>query len=188
MSVKTLLTADDLWEMPEVPGKRLELVNGELVEMPGTGGVHGLLVGTVFSLLRAFVRERNLGAVFADGTSYVLRHDPALVRVPDVSFVARARIPADSIPVGFIPLAPDLVVEIVSPSQYEPEVMEKVQIYLEGGVKLIWVVYPRQRQIREFRPGASEVRLGLADVLDGRDLLPGFRLPLATLFRTSSPA
>ncbi len=182
MSVKQLLTAEDLWEMPEVPGKRFELVNGELVEMPGTGGVHGLLVGVVYSLLRTFVRERNLGVVFGDGTSYVLRHDPALVRIPDVSFVARDRIPADGIPVGFIPFAPDLAVEIVSPFDRPGEVQAKVGEYLAAGTRLVWVLWPRSRAVTVHAAGGTTRELGEADELDGGEVLPGFRVRVADLF------
>ena len=93
MSVQTRqrMTADDLLEMPEVPGKRFEPVDGELVEMPGASILHNLVVMVILRRLDAFVRDNALGTVFVDGLPYVLRTDPALIRTPDVSFVSAGR-------------------------------------------------------------------------------------------------
>ena len=98
MAIKQLLTAEQLWALPEEPGKRYELVKGELVEVPGAGAVHGLIVGVIYQLLAAFVPGRGLGYVFGDGVGYVIARRPDVVRIPDVSFVARERVPAGGVP------------------------------------------------------------------------------------------
>ena len=186
MSVKTLMTAKDLWEMPEVPGKRFELVRGELVEMPGAGGVRTVVARLLFRLLDVFVTERALGEVFQDGFGYEILHDPDVVRVPDVSFVSRERVPADGIPVGFWPFAPDLAVKVVSPSDRAEDVNAKVLEYLEGGVRLVRILWPRTRTVTVFGAGGSVQLLGPEDDLEGGEVLPGFRVRVGDLFPTAA--
>ncbi len=182
MSVKQLLTADDLLTMPDVPGKRFELVNGELVEMTATSLLHNALVGLVFVLLRTFVRERGLGMVCVDGAAYILRRDPDLVRVPDVSFVARDRIPVGGLGLVFWPFAPDLAVEIVSPNDRPGEVRTKVGEYVAAGARAVWVMSPARQALTVHRPNSASVTLGPDDEVDGGDVLPGFRVRVRDLF------
>ena len=106
MVVKQLVTADELWTMPEVPGKRFKLTAGELREAPGAGAVHTLIVALVHELLRNFLRHHKLGLVFPDDLAYVLRRNPDTLRIPDVSFVTRNRIPPEGITEGFWEGAP----------------------------------------------------------------------------------
>ena len=176
MSVKLLLTAEDFLTMPEVPGKRFELVDGELVEMPGTGLLHNALLGHVFVLLRSYVRAHDLGMVGVDGLGIVLRRDPDIVRVPDVSFVARDRLPKGALSESFLPFAPDLAVEIVSPSDRAAEVHAKVREYLDAGSRVVWVMWSPTRSVSVHRAGLPTVELGPDDELDGGDVLPGFRV------------
>lgn len=182
MTVKQRLTAEQLWALPEVPGKRYELVEGELVEVPGAGGVHGLLVKVLLRLLDAFVLPRGLGEVFADGVGYVIARDPDVVRIPDVSFIAQARLPGGGVPEGFIPGAPDLAVEIVSPGDRAEEVYGKVREYLDAGARLVWVVWPRYRTVTAYTPDGQSRELREDDGLDGGAVLPGFRARVGDLF------
>ena len=182
MSVKTLMTAEDLWAMPEVPGKRFELVRGELVEVPGAGGVHGMIVGLIYRLLWAVAHERRLGHVAPDGVSYVVSHDPDVVRVPDVSFVRRERIPADGIPVGYWPFAPDLAIEVVSPNDRAETLRIKVREYLDGGARVVWIAWPDTRSVDVHPVDGPVVELGPDDELDGGDVVPGFRVRVGDLF------
>ena len=182
MSVKQLLTAEQLWAMPEVPGKRFELVKGELVEVPPAGGLHALIVKVFLRLLDPFVLARNLGEVFADGLGYIIGRNPDIVRVPDVSFVSRARLPAGGIPEGFIPFAPDLAVEIVSPGDRAEEVYGKVREYLAAAARLVWVVWPRHRAVTVYTANGEVRELREGDELDGGAVLPGFRVRVAELF------
>lgn len=182
MSVTTLMTAEDLWAMPEVPGKRFELVRGELVEMPGAGGVHTVISRLLFRLLDAFVLEHGLGEVFPGGLGYLIMRDPDIVRVPDLSFVSPARIPAGGPPIAYWPMAPDLAIEIVSPGDRVEDVHAKVRDYLEGGTRLVWVLWPATRTVTVHPADGSVRELGPDDDLDGDDVLPGFRVRVGTLF------
>ena len=183
MTVKQLLTAEELWALPEVPGKRFELLDGELIEVPGANPLHGLLVELVLRLISAQARERDLGLAFADGTGYILGRGPDRVRIPDVSFVAWERVLAEGVPdEGFWPFAPDLAVEIVSPGDRADDVHSKVREYLAAGTRLVWVLWPRERAVTAHGLDGLIRELGPEDELDGGEVLPGFRVRVADLF------
>ena len=168
--------------MEAVPSKRYELLKGELSEKPGAGGVHGLLVKIFLRLLDPFVLAFGLGEVFADGVGYVLDRAPDVVRIPDVSFIALARLPQGRVPEGYIDGAPDLAVEIVSPSDRAEDVYGKVREYLEAGTLLIWVVWPRDRAITVYAVDGEIRELRASDELSGDNVLPGFRVSVADVF------
>jgi Uma2 family endonuclease len=177
-----MITAEELWEVPEIPGKRFELVRGELVEMPGSGALHNLLAFSIAILLREHVRRRNLGVVCVDGAAYTLARDPDLVRIPAASFVAQERVPEGGVPAGPWPLAPDLAVEIVSPHDRADDVHDKVAEYMDAGTRLVWVLWPKRRTVTEHATGSIARKLGPGDELSGGDVLPGFRVQVARLF------
>lgn len=182
MSVKQLVTIEDLWEMPEKPGVRFELVDGELIEVPGAGVIHGLIVALLYELIRDCVRRQQLGFVLGDGVGYILSRDPVRVRIPDVSFVSQDRVPADGLPEGFWPGAPDLAVEIVSPHDRAEDVRAKVSNYLDAGTRMVWVLWPRDQSVTVYQAGGQVKDLRPHDELDGGDVLPGFRVRVADLF------
>lgn len=182
------ITVEELWEMPEVAGKRFELVDGELIEVPGASGFHNLIVGLLYRLIDDLVRDRDLGLTFTDGTGYILRRHPDLMRVPDVSFLAWNRIPEGGVSTeGYLPVAPDLAVEIVSPGDQADVVHDKVSEYLEAGVRLVWVLWPKRRSVTVHKPGGVARELGPDEELDGGEVLPGFSVRVSKLFdvRTS---
>ena len=183
MTVRQLLTAEQLWEMPETPGKRYELVRGELIEMPGAGGEHGFLALWVGSFLLRFVLEHDLGVVGGDGTGYLIYREPDVLRIPDVSFVSKGRISEGGVPKGFWPLAPDLAVEIVSPNDTAAELHAKVREYLDAGARMVWVFWPDERGVSVHGPTGEARELGPDDELDGGNVLPGFRVRVSELFR-----
>jgi Uma2 family endonuclease len=137
MSVKQLLTAEDVWEMPEKPGVRYELGEGGLVEVPAAGAFHGLTAMLIYELIRGFLRGRDLGLVFGDGVGYILGRGPDRLRVPDVSFISWERVSEDGASEGFWPMAPDLAVGVVSPNDRAADVHDKVRDYLDGGTRLV---------------------------------------------------
>jgi Uma2 family endonuclease len=178
------VTADELWAMPDVQGKHLELINGEVVEVSGAGVLHGLIVDVVLHLLRTFVRAGNLGLVLPDNTGCILRRNPDMVRVPDASYVSWDRVPAEGIPQGFLPVAPDLAVEVVSPNDTAADVFGKVHDYLDAGTRMVWVLWPEYRSITLYHPDGSIVDLGPDDVLGGGDVLYGFTQKVSAFFET----
>lgn len=176
-----LYTAADLWELShqlEYADKRLELIEGAIVENDLGGGWHGVIAGWICANIGSFVEGSRLGYVSSPGTGYSL--SPYSVRAPDVGFVAADRLP-DGPPEGYIPLAPDLAVEVVSPSDSASEIHERVQDFLRAGTRLVWVIYPRSRTA-EVHAGEGAQTLDEAAMLDGGDVLPGFRALLAEVF------
>lgn len=182
MSVKLQVTAEQLWEMPEVPGKRLELVDGEVSEVPGAGELHIAIVVMLFKPLDRFVEQHDLGIVRPNGLAYVLRRDPDQVRIPDVSFVAWDSVPEGDVSERFWEGAPTLAVEVVSPHDRADDIHERVQDYLEAGAREVWVLWPRRRSVSVYNPDADTRELGPNDLLAGGDVLPGFGVRVGDLF------
>jgi len=185
VSTTTRYTAADLWRWPE-DGLRHELVRGEVVSMVPPGVEHGLLAATLAERLKGHVRTCRLGWVLTE-TGYILSRDPDTVRAPDVSFLAAARVPRGSVPCGFAEGAPDLAVEVVSPSDRHSEVQERVQDYLRAGARQVWVIEPRTRSVTVYAPDGTAQVLREEDTLTGGDLLPGFALPVHELFAELAP-
>jgi Uma2 family endonuclease len=182
MATRTRLTADDLWRMGEGDVCR-ELVDGEVIEMTPSGGVHGDVTGKVYRRLADHVDTRRLGKVVVGDVGFVLAlpSDPERVRAPDVAFISTARLPEGRLPQGFITGAPDLAVEVLSPSDNPVEVQQKVRDYLEAGARLVWVVAPRARTATVYRPDGSARLVREPESLDGEDAVPGLAIALADL-------
>ena len=168
--------------MPDDGFHRYELVEGRLITMTPAGGLHGRLIVRLTTALDTFVEEHDLGAVFAADTGFHLARTPDTVRAPDISFVTKERVLDVGLTTGFWPGPPDLAGEVVSPSDSMAEVQSKAQEYLRKGVRLVWVVLPEKRAVAVYRPGAPSETLSEHDVLDGGEVVPGFRYPLARLF------
>jgi Uma2 family endonuclease len=182
VAVKQVLTAQDLTDLPEIPGKRFELVRGELIEMPVASALHSLIVRLLAKLLDAFAEEHGLGLVFGDGAGYTVSRDPDVVRVPDVSFIAADKLREHGSPRGVWPFAPDLAVEIVWPSERRDQVQTKILEYLGGGSRLVWVLWPERRSVSVHAADGTVRELGPEDELDGGEVLPTFRVHVADLF------
>lgn len=173
-----LLTAEQFFLLSG-GGRKQELVAGRVVTTSPTGGEHGDVHIELAMRLRLHAKSQGLGWVTVE-TGFLLRREPDLVRAPDVAFVVAARAPRPA-PKGFVQLAPDLAVEVVSPSDTDTEVREKVDEYLTHGVREVWLVDPRRRRAEVFRRGAAPAVLGPEGAL-ATDLLPGLSIPLAELF------
>ena len=176
-----LLTAEDLWNMPDNGGRR-ELWDGVLVEMSPTGARHGDVVTTAAMLLGAHVRGTGLGKVLTGDVGIVLHRDPDRVLAPDLCFISTDRLPAKEMPDGFLNVVPDFVIEIVSPCDRAGEVQAKVDAWLDAGVRLVWAVYPKSRSVMAFRSHAEASRYTAGDVIDAAPVLPEFSVPVAELF------
>jgi Uma2 family endonuclease len=183
MSAATeLMTADELFLMPHDGTKRYRLIAGELRTMSPAGSQHGFVANNVALLLTAFVKSRRLGTVFAAETGFVVQRHPDTVLAPDVSFVQRDRLPAEGPPPGFFPGPPDLAVEVISPSERQNEIDEKVELWLNSGLPLLWLVHPRRRTVTVYRSLPEVTLLTESDTLDGGDVLPGFTCRVAEIF------
>lgn len=179
----THYTPDDLLQMPD--GDRYELVDGQLVEKD-MGWEASEIASQLFLLLGSFVRERQLGRAVVEGSYQCFADAPDKVRKPDVSFIRRERMPADTRPKGHNPLVPDLVVEVVSPHDSFAEVEGKVEEYLQAGVSLVWVVSPETRTVHVYRPKeTASRRLHEEDELTGEDIVPGFHCTIRELFAST---
>lgn len=175
------MTADELLAMPD-DGIRRELVAGELREMTPAGWRHGRIAGNIAGELRAYVRAQRLGVMATAEASYRLSVDPDTVRVPDVSFVRQERVDEIGDPTGFWPGAPDLAFEVISPNDRYSEVRAKVDEYLVAGTPMVVLVDPQNRELIVFRSSGERIELAESDVLDGGDVVPGWRLPVSEIF------
>jgi Uma2 family endonuclease len=167
--------------MPD-DGYRYELVKGELIQMSPTGDEHGRVTVRISSPLYFYVEEHNLGVVYAAETGFKLESDPDTVRAPDVAFLSRARREVAGRVDGYWSGAPDLAVEVLSPSDRRGKVDEKVANWLAAGTQVVWVVNPKLRTVTIHQSGADVVTLTELDQLEGGDVVPGFRIAVAKLF------
>lgn len=183
-----LFTAEDLAQLPD-DGWHYELVQGRLVRMSPSGLRHGDIGLELAAALRTFARERGLGLAVGAETGFHLSlpGEPETVLAPDAAFIARDRVPPEDSRdwIGFPHLAPDLVVEVASPSQHRPEMAAKARLWIEAGVRLVWVVWPARQQVDVWDTAdpATPHTLTSTDELSGGTVLPGFRFSLARLWR-----
>lgn len=179
-------TPEELLTMPD--GKAYELVCGKLVERK-MGAESSRIAQIINARMEIHASDNRLGLTWGADASYrIFGADATKVRRPDGSFIARGRLPNDQPPRGHIEIFPDLVVEVVSPHDLAAEVDNKVEEYLQAGVRLIWVVYPESRHVLVYRSGSVVQRLGVEDELSGEDVLPEFRLAISTIFPVVSEA
>ena len=177
------LTADEFLRHPAAEGAS-ELVNGEIVYTSPAGAVHHLIGGALFARLWAHVEAHGLGDAFMDNVGYYLPipgRTRDTVRAPDVSFVAAGRL--TSIPRGFLRLAPDLAVEVLSPENTAADMDARMADYFAAGTRRLWVIDPDRRTVAVHAPDAPARWLGADDTLDAGDVVPGFAVAVAALFR-----
>jgi Uma2 family endonuclease len=173
------MTVDDLLAMPE-DGMRRELVAGELREMTPVGRPHARTHQRINRSLDTHVLENGLGEVYSE-YGYVLESEPATVRAPDLSFVRADRM-GESSDEGYFTGVPDLAIEIVSPNDRPSEVRAKVGEYLGAGTRMVVVADPQNRDVLVYRPGRAPLELTEDDVLEGEDVVPGWKLPVRDIF------
>lgn len=185
-TTSTLATADELFMLPD-DGFRYELVKGEVRRMPPAGSEHGAVAVNITILIAQFVKAHGLGVVFGAKTGFKIASEPDTVRAPDLAFIRRERIPAEGIPRGYWPGAPDLAVEVISPGDTYTEVEEKVSDWLSADTRMVLVLNPRTRTVTVYTSQTHIMRLTEADTLTGGEVLPGFSCQVADLF-ASLPA
>jgi Uma2 family endonuclease len=175
------VTAEELLRKPD-DGFRYELVRGELRKMPPAGSEHGYIAMRLGSWLGRHVEANDLGRVYAAETGFKLTSDPDTVRAPDAAFIGRERVEEAGRVEGYWPGAPDLAVKVVSPGDTHTEVVEKALAWLGAGSRMVLVVDPGQRTATVYR-SLDDIRiLTEGDAIDGADVVPGWRSPVAELF------
>src|SRR5579883_1469272 len=176
------ITAEDVLEIAARTGKRYEVVQGQLSEMAPTGVEHGGIETEVAFVLRRYLSDHPLGRAVTGEVLCRLQHNPETARAADVAFIRNEHLPEGRLPVGPFEGAPDLVVEIVSPSDTADDVLEKVYEWLAAGASVVWLLRPTSRGIVIWRSsGASPELRGDAEV-DAEPALPGFRCRVHELF------
>ncbi len=176
-----LMTADELLRLPRGEGKRYELIRGVLVEKMPTGDPHGDSVARTSSLIFTYSEDNDYGVVRSGEPGYRLERGPDTVRAPDVAWIAPGRIPEGT--QGYPELAPDLAVEVKSPSNSNAEMAAKAAMWLCYGSQQSWVLNPENTTVIVHRPNVEPVTLTEDDISEGGDLLPGFSTPVWRLFR-----
>jgi Uma2 family endonuclease len=157
---------------------RSELSHGLVVREPRPGALHGRVVVNVFLGLHDYVLAHNLGSVEIEA-GFRLSGE-ATVRGPDVAFISSARLPVE-IPTGFWPFAPDLAIEVASPSNSLSHIQQKVLDYFEGGTRLVWVIDPQSRTALAYDSTSDVTLLREHDTLTGGEVVPGFEIRLSAL-------
>jgi Uma2 family endonuclease len=180
-ATKTLVTAEDFFAM-DFPDVRCELVDGEVQIMSLPGYNHGYFVARILVALTLFVQPRALGRVVSE-IGFLLRRDPDLVLGPDVAFISNERYEAQGPTSKFWQGPPDLAVEVLSPDDRPGKVLRKVGDYLDAGTKVVWVVDPKSRSVAAYR-SLHDVRVYREDDnLQGEEVIPGFSLLVAEIFK-----
>jgi Uma2 family endonuclease len=181
---KTALTGDDLLGLPTGMGKRYELIEGELVTMTPAGYRHGVVALQIGFLLKNYNAPHKIGTLCGAETGFYTRGDDKTVRALDAAFIAYTKLSAGSLPDGFLRIAPDLVVEVVSPGDRAGEIEQKTQEWLDFGVPLVWVVYPETQHVHVYAGRHDQPRILTAeDAINGGDVLPGFEVPVRAFFQ-----
>jgi Uma2 family endonuclease len=181
-AVLTRYTPEMLLELQQAASEDMlyEIHMGDLIAMPLSGDTASELALEIARLISNLVREYRLGRVTGADGGYILTRDPAtLLYAPDVGFIAKDS--AQPRTGKFYEGAPDLAVEVISPHDRAGEIHTKVQNYLKYGTRAVWVVYPDTRTLTVHLANGART-LGVGDVLDGGDILPGFSLRISDLF------
>lgn len=179
---KRIWTEAELQALPE-DGYVHELVRGEIVMSPKNDFFHGDICSELSGALREFATTHRLGAVLDSSTGF--RMNNMNIRAPDVSFVSRERLKAEGFRRStrrFFPGAPDLAVEVLSRNNTREEIDGRLKDFFSSGTRLAWIVDPEAQRVEVCRSLTERRMAGSGGFLEGEDLLPGFRFPIADLF------
>jgi Uma2 family endonuclease len=179
-TIQESITGDAFFQMQDTG--RCELVQGRVIKMSPASGRHGAIAMTIGALLYTHVKAHKLGKTYAAETGVYIRRNPDTVRAPDAMFISNEREAQINDPIKFIDIAPDLVVEVLSPNDTWTEVETEIDEYFSAGVRLIWAIDPKQEIVAVYHPSGERSRLTKNDTLTGGDVLPEFSVSVTEIF------
>ncbi|HET6247735.1 MAG TPA: Uma2 family endonuclease [Tepidisphaeraceae bacterium] len=178
-TMPTLLTAENFASLGDIGPA--ELVRGRIVQLTKPKPRHGRVAMRIGTAIFVFVRDNKLGEVYAAETGFIAGRNPDSVRAPDVAFV-RTEIAATHNEDEWLPHAPDLAVEVVSPSDRPEQVADKVQMWLSGGGRSVWVFDPKARTATVYSQDEVVRRFSASEELTDQSVLPGFKFLVGDAF------
>ena len=176
----TLVTGEEALALGDIGP--YELVEGRIVPMSPTADEHAGYESNFDEYIKAFVRQHKLGKVRVGEVGIYIRRNPDTVRAADVAFISNERYAQRKKKRGYLDVAPDLVVEILSPDDRWSDITQKLREYFSIGVKLVWAADPASRTVYAYRSLTDVREFKGTDSLPGDDVLPGFNVPVAALF------
>jgi Uma2 family endonuclease len=175
-----LLTAEEFLQLPNpVDGSQQELVRGEIITVPPPGGMHGVSCNKTGRRLGNFVEEQDRGTVTSNDTGFITERGPDSVRGPDIAYWSKERLPV--VPLGYIEIAPDLAIEVLSPSNTVKQILAKLREYFARGVRLVWVIAPEDRTLTIYRTPEEGRLLHESATVTGEEVLPEFSCRVSDL-------
>jgi Uma2 family endonuclease len=182
ITARQFVTAEMLESMPHGEA-RFELVRGKIISMPPADGENGALTNKSTTRLSVFVEGHKPGVVFAAETGFIIERNPDTIRASDSAFIVSERIEAlGGVPRGFVPICPHLVAETISPNDLYTDTHEQALEWLEAGTRAVIVIDPRKQHVTVYRSRSDIVVLEGDDLLEFEEVVPGFRLPVITIF------
>jgi Uma2 family endonuclease len=176
-----LLTIEEYIKLPD-DGRPTELVRGKVVEMNMPQSRHGVVCGNAYAIVRNFVKQHGLGRALTNDAGVITERDPDTVRGADVSYYSYSRLPQGQTDLGYFPVPPELVIEVRSPSDRWPRILQKVAEYLNAGVDVVCVVDFVAQTVRIYDAEGPERTLHVGDELTLPAILPGFSTPIEAFF------
>ena len=177
---KKLLTAEEFFLLPEPEdGSQQELVRGEIITMPPPGGMHGVSCNKAGRRIGNFVEDNDRGTVTSNDTGFITERGPDSVRGPDIAYWSKERL--TEVPVGYIEIPPDMLVEVLSPSNTSKQIRTKIKEYFEKGVRLVWVIAPEDRTLTIYRMPDEGRLLHETATVTGEEVLVGFTCRVSDL-------
>lgn len=174
-----LITGEDFYMMNDIGSA--ELVEGRIASMTPAGSEHGAIEMNLAAALHAFVRDNTLGRVMVGEVGIYTRRDPDTIRGADIAFLSKERAP-DGPPKGYLEVAPELVVEIVSPGNTWIEMRRKIDEYFDAGVDRVWIVEPETTSVLVYQDSTTMEKYEAGDVVSGEGPLDGFEIPVDEIF------
>ena len=176
-----LLTIEEYAAMPDT-GPPTELVRGRIVEMSLPSFRHGIVCVQIAFLIMKYLEVPKIGRVVSNDSGIVTHRDPDSLRGADVAFYSYGRLPREIEVSGYPEVAPDLVFEVVSPTDRRGDILHKVAEYLDAGVTLVVVADPKRNKIENFRADGPVIALDAEEEWSAPDILPGFAVKVRSFF------